>query len=167
MGWAILFLTLLSISRLFTHHLIIIWAILEVSLILLIPIILRYNSTTISERALKYFIIQIIRGLFILLFILLQQPILYCLITTIIIINLAGIPPVLGFYLKLLGITHIIVVTPYLAVIVFIRMAARVYFYFRLFLSSWLSLILTNNKTASSYRVIILLIITGISPILF
>ena len=129
------------------------------SLILLIPIILRYNSTTISERALKYFIIQIIRGLFILLFILLQQPILYCLIMLLFIkLGLAPffiwVPQVYsGSSYFIIGLISTIIKIPSLVIISILR-TTNIYIFFRglsVFLGRLAGVIATHIKKLLAY----------------
>lgn len=72
-------------------HILLIWAIFEIRLMLSLPLIISYSSAGRAERTLKYFIIQIIRGLLFLRLIVFSQPI-YYFIELIILLKLGAFP---------------------------------------------------------------------------
>lgn len=67
-------------------------------------------------------------------------------VTIVVIIRLSGFPPTLGFYLKMLGIVRLIRASVPVALLLVLRLTARVYYYFTLFLHAWLINYKPHNK---------------------
>lgn len=87
-------------------------------------------------------------------------------ITIIILIRLAGFPPTLGFNLKIFSLSNIIVSYPGLVLLVIGRLVVRVYYYFSMFIHSWLLINKPVTKSIMIVKVTPIIIALIFSPLL-
>jgi len=65
-------------------------------------------------------------------------------------LSLRGVPPLLGFGLKIMALSSVLTVRPVLGLILLLGLTVALYFYLRMFLFSWLKISSPSTKTRAS-----------------